>query len=132
MKKNLLLRIIWIVAFLSILIGAIGSLILTLHAGNRNKSVFLPVLFVIWVLSPYVALTASTLKPKNQSITSRIVLYVTAIIISLYPLLGYSGILNLPNAKHAAIFLITPLISWIIIVIVSIIILRWKKRGMQN
>jgi hypothetical protein len=127
MRNNLLLKIIWIVALLSILIGAIDSLVLTLHAGNRNKSIFLPALFVLWVLSPYVALMAATLKLNRHSITSRIVLYVTAIIISLCSLLGYSGILNLPNAKHAAIFLITPLVSWIIIIIVSIMIVRWKK-----
>jgi len=127
MRNNLLLKIIWIVALLSILIGAIDSLVLTLHAGNRNKSIFLPALFVLWVLSPYVALMAATLKLNRHSITSRIVLYVTTIIISLCSLLGYSGILNLPNAKHAAIFLITPLVSWIIIIIVSIIIVRWKK-----
>ena len=127
MRNNLLLKIIWIVALLSILIGAIDSLVLTLHAGNRNKSIFLPALFVLWVLSPYVALMAATLKLNRHSITSRIVLYVTTIIISLCSLLGYSGILNLPNAKHAAIFLITPLVSWIIIIIVSIMIVRWKK-----
>src|SRR5258708_26010334 len=39
------------------LLGAAGSVGLTLHAGHHNRSLVLLTLFAIWVSSPFVALT---------------------------------------------------------------------------
>lgn len=126
MKNNLLLRITQIIAIILVIIGAIGALIFTIQAGHKNKSILLPVLFMMWVLSPYFALLLANFKFRYNSVTPRIVLNVLMIIISIVSLLGYNGILNLSGAKPAAVFLITPLISWVIIIItVLILISKW-------
>jgi hypothetical protein len=39
-----------------IIVGALGSLYLTMRAGGNNKSLLLVLLFLLWVLSPFAAL----------------------------------------------------------------------------
>lgn len=133
MKNNLLLRITQIIAVVLVIIAAIGSLIFTIQAGHKNKSILLPVLFIIWVLSPYFALLVANFKYRYNSVAPRIMLNGLMIIISIVSLLGYSGILNLSGAKPAAVFLITPLISWVIIIITVLIIAsKWGSPSKQN
>lgn len=43
-------------AMLAVVAGAVGSVGLTLRAGHRNNSLVLQMLFLIWVLLPFVAL----------------------------------------------------------------------------
>jgi len=126
MEKNASLRSLQIIAFLAALAGAIISLIFTLHAGQKNKSVFLPLLFVIWVESPYVALIFANAKFRNYPTKRRIVLYVWMILLSIASLIGYSGILSPADAKPAAVFLIVPLISWVAFGIVILISKKFK------
>lgn len=126
MEKNTPFRLLQIIAFLAVLAGAVISLIFTLHAGEKNKSVFLPGLFVIWVESPYVALMFANSKFRYYPTKRRIVLYVLMILLPVCSLIGYSGILSPADAKPAAVFLIVPLISWVTIALVILISKKFK------
>ena len=127
MSNNLFAKILRIIAIFSIIIGAVYSLIFTLHAGHKNKSSLLPALFIIWVLSPYFALIFANVRLRYSVTAAQNILYTFTILISLGSLLGYSEIINLPDAKPAAIFLFTPLISWILIVLFIITTIKLRK-----
>ena len=94
--------------------GALGSLAFTLQAGGHNVSVILVLLFSVWVLSPYILLIIFCVRSGNWSARARISLYVIMILISLISLLFYGGLIFFSGAKPAFVFLVIPLISWIV------------------
>jgi len=126
-EKPVLLRTIAIILLVA---GACLSLIFVLHAGRNNSSFILVGLFVIWVLSPFVALLAANMRFRNRPISSRRVIYILIIVISLLAPLCYSGVLSPSGAKPAGVFLIIPFISWIAMAITILIIT--KKRRANN
>jgi hypothetical protein len=106
--------------------GALGSLFLTLTAGQNNKSVILVLLFCLWVLSPFTAMIAATTASKGRTSLTRQSLYISIILITVFSIIGYSGILKIPGAKHAFIFLALPFLSWLVI-ITFFVVLRFRK-----
>lgn len=100
------------VALIAVVAGAGGSLGLMLHAGRRTPR-FLLVLFVIWVLSPFVALLMASRHSKHWPIVTRAAFYWTAIIVSLGSLAIYSGIVDLKPAgsANAVLFVAVPPVS---------------------
>ena len=99
-------------ALIAVLIGAAGSVGLTLHAGHRNPSRFLVVLFVIWVLSPFVALVLATFISKDWSVITRATFYSVMLLFSLASLAIYGRVaLGPPRAKTAFVFVIVPPLS---------------------
>src|SRR5437867_167243 len=61
-------------ARIAVVAGAVGSVGLTLRAG-RGTPRFLLVLFVIWVLSPFVVLAWANVVSKRWSVLTRAALY---------------------------------------------------------
>ena len=118
MKKIITPGILRILAIVMVVTGAGYSLILVLHAGRHNNSVLLPVLFVGWVLSPFMGLLIATVIAKGWPVNKRVILYIAMIIITLGSLVSYSGVLSPPGTKLTGVFLIVPLLSWIITAIV--------------
>lgn len=118
MKKIFTLSLLRVLALIATLIGSGISLGLVLQAGHNNKSVLLIGLFVSWVLSPFIALMVANVVSKLWSVFTRLTLYSLMVIITLASLVGYWGGLSSPGMKPAFIFLIIPLISWLLIVIV--------------
>jgi len=114
-------------AILILLTGAILSAILTLHAGRKNASVILPALFLIWVLSPFMMLLFASYRLKRYSGNRYILYYLGMILLSILSVIANSGVLNPVNTKAAAVFLITPLISWVLIIIGAAVIKRSKS-----
>jgi hypothetical protein len=108
--------------------GALGSLDLTLKAGQNNKSFILVALFVAWVQSPFIAFIAANIASKRWSFPARVSLYTLTIFITLGSLVGYSGVVNFPRVKPAAVFLLIPLLSWILMVLVFLTINYRIKR----
>jgi hypothetical protein len=94
--------------------GALASLAFTLQAGQNNKSVLLIFLFSIWTISPFCFLIAASLITRLWPERYKLTLYISVIIITILSLLAYSRIFSLPGSKPAFVFLITPLLSWII------------------
>jgi hypothetical protein len=118
MKKYFTLYMLRIVALTAGLAGALGSLSFVLHTGRNNDSVLLVLLFVAWVLSPFIALFVANLVSMRWPAFTRVILYCLIIFLTVGSLLSYSGTLRLPGKKPAFVFLVVPLLSWIIIAIV--------------
>jgi hypothetical protein len=116
----------WI-ARMVVLIGAAGSLHLMFNASRNQKSVFLIVCFAVWVLSPFVALIIATVISKPWPI-HLMTLFLLILFISIGSLVSYGDALPLFQLKPNAFkFLIVPLISWLLILIV--IRMDRKKKG---
>jgi|ERR1035437_1371656 len=116
MKENFTLRFFRIVSFIIVVAGAIVSLSFVVRAGQNNKSVLLVSLFVIWVLSPFIGLFLANFVSTRWSVPVRIALCTIIILITAGSLLVYAGVIP-AGTKPAFKFLVTPLISWIFILV---------------
>jgi len=116
-KKDQRFSLLREIAVVMVLAGAVCSLGLTLYTGRNNKSVLLIVLFFIWVLSPFIGLLVANVVTKRWSDLIRMTLYILMVFLTLGSLVAYSGVLSPTGAKPAGVFLIVPLISWVLIVI---------------
>lgn len=98
-----------------------GSLGLTLHAGNRGQSSVLMLLFVLWVLSPFVGLAMADRASTRWTTNTRATLYVVTVIVAVGSLALYGGIVPMPRgAKTAAVFLLAPLGSWLLMIVIAV------------
>jgi len=118
MKKNFKLSLLRMVALGMVIAGAGGSLVLVLRTGRNNNSVLLISLFVIWVLSPFVALVVAHVISNRWTFISRVTLYSLMIVVTLVSLVSYSGALSPRGTKPAFVFLVVPLLSWILLAVV--------------
>jgi len=121
MEKSHTPGILHTIAFVVLLAGAIASLCMTLQAGRTNDSFLLIFLFAVWVLSPFVALLVLLMVSRNWKALRRRMLYYLILFIALGSMLGYSGLLGPIGTKHAFVFEVIPLISWLLIVIIQTI-----------
>ena len=105
-------------ALIAVLAGAVGSFGLMLHAGRRNDSRILLVLFTIWVLSPFVALVLADVVSKRWSVLTRATLHSVMLVLTLASLAIYGDVaLGPPRAKPAFVFVVVPPASWLLIAI---------------
>jgi hypothetical protein len=105
-------------ALIAVLAGAAGSLALMLHAGRRNDSRVLLVLFTIWVLFPFVALVVADVVSKRWSVLTRATLHSVMLVLTLGSLAIYGDVaLWPPRAKTAFAFVVVPAASWLLIAI---------------
>src|SRR5262245_30508285 len=97
--------------------GAVCSVGLMLRAG-RNTPRMLLFLFVIWIMSPFVALLWANLNSKHWSLLTRATLYCMTIIITLVSLAIYGGIISPPaGLPPAFIFVVVPPGSWLLMAV---------------
>ena len=107
-------------ALVAVMTGAAGSLGLMLSAGSRQRSLVLIGLFTGWVLSPFVALAWAGFVSKGWPSFARATLYGLMLLLTLVSLGMYDGILPmLPGSRPAAVFLVVPLGSWVLIAIAA-------------
>ena len=127
-KSKITLSLLQTVALTVAGAGAAGSVGLTLYAGRNNSSLLLPLLFVLWVLSPFVGLLIAHIVSKRWSFTARRTLYLLMLILPPFSLLSYSGIFSVIAAKPAFVFLMVPLLSWLLMAIaISLAIFLSRK-----
>jgi hypothetical protein len=114
--------------FVLLLIGAIGSVLLMLNAG-RHTPALLILLFVGWVVSPYLALFWVCLFSKLHSFIAPEILYGLPIVISCGSLAAYGVTLfQHRNKPPTGVYLSIPFLSWIlIVVIISLTVYRKRK-----
>src|ERR1017187_6810870 len=106
-------------ALIAVLAGAVGSVGLMLHAGRRNDSRILLVLFALWVLSPFMALVLANVVSKRWSVLTRATLYSAMLVLTLGSLAIYGDVaLGPPRAQTAFVFVVVPPASWLLIAIV--------------
>jgi hypothetical protein len=118
MKKIPALKHFRTIALIVVLAGAAGSLGLVLHTGRNNNSVLLLSLFVAWVLSPFIVLLVINAIAKRWPAFTRATHYCLMLVVAFGSLISYSGVLSPPGTKPAFVFLVVPLVSWLLMVIV--------------
>jgi hypothetical protein len=107
------------VALTALLVGAVGSVGLMLRAGRHNNSRLLLVLFTLWVLSPFMALTWANVVSKRWPVLTRRALYSVMLVVVLASLAIYGDVaLGPPRAKTAAVFVVVPPASWLLIAVI--------------
>jgi hypothetical protein len=106
------------VALIAIVVGAGGSVGLMLWIGHRNPSRVLLGLFVIWDLSPFVALLLADMLSKRWSVITRATLHIVMLVIALSSLALYGDVVLRRRPQPAFMFLVVPLISWLLMTIV--------------
>jgi ACR3 family arsenite efflux pump ArsB len=120
-------------ALIALLVGAVGSVGLTLHEGWRKDSPrLLLILFAIWVLSPFVVLVLANIVSKSWSVVTRATLYSVMLVLTPVSLAIYGDVaLGLPRAKTAFVFVVVPPASWLLIatvVAIAALISRGRSR----
>ncbi len=105
-------------ALAAVAAGAGGSIGLTLYTGRNNHSVLLILLFAAWVLSPFIALLVANLASKHWQALTRMSLYILTLGLAIVSPVAYSGAWSPPGTKPAFMFLVFPLLSWLLIAIV--------------
>jgi hypothetical protein len=105
-------------ALIAVVAGALGSVGLMLWVGHRNPSRVLLLLFVIWDLSPFIALILADIVSKRWSVLTRATLYGVMLILTLGSLALYADVVWRPRPQPAFMFLVVPLVSWLLMTIV--------------
>jgi hypothetical protein len=120
------------VALIAVVAGAGGSLGLMLRAGRRTPRLLLA-LFVIWVLSPFVALAWANVVSKRWSVITRATLYCVTLVVMLGSLAIYGDLVRPPAGSPGAfVFVVVPPASWLLMAIVvpiAALISRRQSRG---
>jgi hypothetical protein len=122
------LRFLRSVALIAVVAGGAGSVGLMLREGRRTPR-FLLVLFVIWVLSPFVALAWANLISKRWSALTRATLYGMTLIVTLGSLAIYGHLVMPPaGSARAFVFVAVPPASCLLLAIVPIAALVSGKK----
>jgi hypothetical protein len=107
------------VAVIAVVAGAGGSVGLMLSVGHRSDSGLLLVLFAIWVLSPFTALVLATMVSTRWSALTRATLYSVMLVVTVGSLAIYAvAVLRPPTSAPAFVFLVVPLGSWLLMMVV--------------
>jgi lipopolysaccharide export LptBFGC system permease protein LptF len=126
MENSTRLKALRTISLAMTIIGIMGSLVLMTHAGRHNRSILLILLFTGWVSSPFLALLI-TYFSNHWPDSHRVHLYVLMIVIAFGSLIVYSGAFGIHGPHPAFVFMIIPLVSWLLI---GIILLPALKRKM--
>ena len=129
-KKLTNYNLLRIIALIVLLVGATSSLVLMFNAGRDQKSILLIVLFTSWVLSPFIGLFIVDIISKRWLPKTHTTIYLLIIFITLASLIFYSGALNVSGTKPAFKFLVAPLISWFLILV--IVPIKRKRSNISN
>ncbi|MEO5583781.1 MAG: hypothetical protein ABIR66_13915 [Saprospiraceae bacterium] len=106
---------------IAVLIASVGSLDFMYNGSHQQKSIILMLLFTGWVMLPFAGLLVFDTIAKSWSSRARNLLYWFILILSVASLIAYSGVLLPSGTKTAFIFLVAPVISWLIIILVIMV-----------
>jgi hypothetical protein len=117
-------------AFFALLIGAIGSIMLWVHAAEHPPLLIIT-LFVIWVLSPFVVLGIAHVKAKGWAPGTQTALYSVTLFVALASLVVYGDdALGHRTAHPAFVYVAVPPVAWVLTgVAVAIGALIARKRS---
>ena len=127
------LRLLHSVALTAVVAGAGGSVGLMLWVGHRNPSRVLLLLFLIWDLSPFMALLLADMVSKRWSVITRATLHIVMLVIALSSLALYGDVVLRPRPQPAFMFLVVPLGSWLLMtIVVPIAALISRRRSRRD
>ena len=102
------LRFLRLAGLIAVLAGALGSVGFFLYASQQTPQ-FLRVLFVIWVLSPFVAFVLAELISKRWPVLTRTTLYWMMVVVTVGTLAVYlDDALRHPWARPAVVYVMVP------------------------
>jgi hypothetical protein len=108
------------VALIALMLGALGSFGLMLRVGHYQLSVLM-LLFTIWDLSPFLALISIDLVSKHWAVFHRTALYVVMLVVAVGSVTIYASVVLRAPAQPAFAFLVVPLASWVLLILVVLI-----------
>ncbi len=115
------------VARFAVVVGAVGSVALMLRAG-RNTPRLLLVFFVIWVLSPFVALAWATAVSQRWPARTRATLYWVTLVVTLGSVAFYGELIKRPaGTANAFVFVAVPPASGLLLAIVLLFAARKEE-----
>ncbi len=107
-------------ALIAVVTGAVASFGLMLRAGRQTPR-FLLVIFVFWVLSPFVALAWANMVSRRWSGVTRATLYYVTFVVTLGSLAFYGDLVKPPAGSPGAfVFVIVPPACWVLVMMVPI------------
>ena len=107
-----------VAALIAVLAGAAGSVGLTLSAG-QGRDLRLLVVFTIWAFAPFAALVLAHVVARRWLVHTRATLYCLMLVLTLGSLAIYVGdALRHPGTQDAFVFVLVPLVSWVLIALV--------------
>jgi hypothetical protein len=115
---RLALNIFRTVAIIIVAVGAAITFYFVMRAGAHNKSALLLLLFIIWDLSPFVALLAANSVYKHRAVVVRVALYILMFVIAICSAGYYWSISGLSGPSRTGPFLIVPILSWLMMIVI--------------
>ena len=120
MTESRRLKVLRTVAFIAVVLGAVGSLGLMLHVGHYRFNVLM-LLFAVWDLSPFAGLILAGIVSKHWPVISQAALYAVMLIVAGESVVIYGRVVLKSPAQPAFAFLIVPLASWVLLIVVVLI-----------
>jgi hypothetical protein len=123
------MRVLRVVALMATVAGGVGSVAFTVLAGRRTPRLLL-VVFVIWVLSPFVALAWANLRSARWSAATRAALQCVTLVVVLASLAIYGDVIVVapPGSPNAFKFVVVAPASWLLMAIVVAIAALVSRR----
>ena len=110
-------------------VGAVGSMALMLYAGRANQHILVTVLFVFWVLAPFVALAWADRMSVRWSVVTRTALQWMTLAITVGSLAIYLlRVLRPPRTTGAFVFVAVPVASCLLAAIVLAVAALLSRR----
>lgn len=111
------------------MVGALGSVTLMLYAGRSNRHYLVTVLFIIWVLAPFVALALGRRVSEAWSSATRTTLQIVTLIVTVASLAiyGYRAMFP-PRSTGAFVFVIVPPLSVLLVLLALAIAALLSRR----
>jgi hypothetical protein len=115
-------------ALIVVVAGTVVSEFLVIRTAGRSQPP-LTLIFVIWILLPFVALGWAVVVSKSWPAPVRISLYCTTFLTALGSVAFYGGLI-LPRAgsPRAFVFVIGPMASWVLMLIVVPISAAYSRK----
>jgi len=102
-------------------IGALGSVALTLYAGRNNNLPLLMVLMAGWVFAPFFGYAVASRFSGRWSTSTRAALDVTILMITVAALTIYTrDVLRPPPSQSARVYVAVPIVSWLLLLAVAL------------
>jgi len=95
------------------LIGAVGSVALTLYAGRSNNLPFLMVLMAGWVFAPFFGFALASKFSARWSPAARTALDVVIVVMAAAALGIYARDALQPPPRRAVVYVLVPIVSWL-------------------
>ncbi len=118
-------------ALIALVIGAAGSLAFWIHAAKHPPPLLI-LLFVAWVLSPFVVLGIGHVVAKRWAPSTRTALYWVTLLVTVASIVIYADdAVSHRTAHPAAVYVMVPPASWVVSV-VAVGLGAWMAKGKQK